>query len=85
MQNARNRSVKDDANRSELENIGVASIESDGTLHLRLRFGADGRSEAYQVYRKDHERYAEILAHIGEIEPGDFKPVRPWPSESNRG
>jgi hypothetical protein len=64
---------------SNERSIGVASIEKDGTLHLRLKSSGPGPSgEAHFVYKTTDKDYADVLKHIGTIKPGEFKPVRPW-------
>lgn len=61
--------------------IGVAWMEEDGTIVLRLRAeGPDGlRGTGMLTYPKNHPQYAEIMAHVGPLEPGEHKPVAPWP------
>jgi hypothetical protein len=58
-------------------------MAADGTLTLDLESvecnGA--RAMGRIVYPTSHPRYADILTHIGEIRPGETKPVRPWPAE----
>ena len=65
------------------EFIGQAMLAADGTLTLDLEsVECDGsRAMGRVVYAPGHPQHAEILAHIGEIRPGETKPVRPWPSE----
>lgn len=62
--------------------VGVASMEEDRTLVLRMssfdpRVG--GRVHGLIRYAPDDPRYAEILAHVGEIAPGQSKSIPPWP------
>lgn len=65
--------------------IGVATMEADGTLVLRLRF-AEGcfTGEAGLTYPPDHPDHRAVLAHVGAVEPGQSVPVRPWPSTDRR-
>jgi hypothetical protein len=67
----------DDSRRS----IGVATMREDGTVVLTLRAEAKGGAvgDAQLVYPKGHERYDEVLKHVGGLEPGQSKPVPPWP------
>jgi hypothetical protein len=61
--------------------VGTAKMEADGTIVLHLSSYDDrvgGRTHGVLVYPKDHPQYAEILAHVGAIHPGEEKPVRPW-------
>jgi hypothetical protein len=63
------------------ESIGVAWLEQDGTLVLHLSTHderAGGMVHATFRYPKDHAKYAEILAHVGPLAPGEKKPVKPW-------
>jgi hypothetical protein len=62
--------------------IGFATIDASGTLVLDLHTydeRAGGRVYAHFVYPRDHEKYAEVLAHVSPIRPGERKPVKPWP------
>jgi hypothetical protein len=69
----------------KLESIGVASIDSEGTLHLRLKSSGPGPAgEAYIMYKKTDKNYAEVIAHIGGIKPGEFKSVPPWKEQSEK-
>ena len=65
--------------------IGVATMEADGTLVLRLRT-AEGcfTGEASLTYPPDHPDHRAVLAHVGGVRPGQSVPVRPWPSTDRR-
>jgi hypothetical protein len=57
--------------------IGVATMEKDGTIVLQLRAeGGGALGDALLRYPIDHARYAEILRHLGGLEPGQSKPLR---------
>lgn len=63
------------------EYIGVAWIESDGTIKLRLR-AEDPRGlvgDALLAYPLNHPQYQSILSHVGPLKVGEHKLVRPWP------
>jgi len=62
--------------------IGVATMSADGTITLQLRAeGAGGTiGDAVFVYRPGDTMYQEIKRHIGDIKPGETKPVPPWTS-----
>ena len=62
-----------------MTSIGEASMDADGTLRLRLRAGDDAVGDAELVYRPGDVDYAEVLAHLGGLRPGERKPVPPWP------
>lgn len=57
----------------------------DGTLQLSLRATGSGGivGHAFDVYPPDHEKYREILAHVGPLQPGESTLVRPWPRRSD--
>ena len=62
--------------------IGVATMSADGAITLQLRAeGAGGTvGDAVFVYKPGDPMYAEVKQHIGDIKPGETKPVPPWPS-----
>jgi hypothetical protein len=66
---------------SGAQSIGMAEMLSDRTIILQLR--AEGPSGAMGdgrlVYPAGHDRYAEVLKHLGGLKPGEKKPVAPWP------
>lgn len=68
------------------EAFGVATMQADGTLVLRLR--SDGphgeRGEQEVVYKPDNPRYHAILAHVGDIKPGEKKKIAPWSNHPER-
>ena len=61
--------------------IGVATMETDGTIVLRLRATAPGgvRGEGYFRYPPGDKDYESVLEHLGGLRPGESKPVPPWP------
>jgi hypothetical protein len=62
--------------------IGVATMSADGTITLQLRAeGAGGTiGDAVFVYKPGDTIYEQIKRHIGDIKPGEKKPVAPWTS-----
>ncbi|MFN7131502.1 MAG: hypothetical protein ACK4N5_05425 [Myxococcales bacterium] len=60
--------------------IGVARMLEDGTLVLDLRAedGAGAVGISQLRYSREHPEYAQILAHLGGLSPGQSKPVPPW-------
>lgn len=62
--------------------IGSARMLPDGTIVLDLRAeGAGGQvGDARVTYAKDSPHYAEVLAHLGGLKPGEVKPVPAWDS-----
>jgi hypothetical protein len=70
----------------EADSIGVATMESDGTICLQLRAETeDGTTigDAFFRYPPSDENYEEILAHIGGLKPGETKPVPPWDDDED--
>ena len=62
------------------DRIGFAFALPDGTLRLMLWAEADGvRGEAMMVIPPDHKDYAMFVAHLGGIQPGENKPIPPFP------
>jgi hypothetical protein len=66
---------------SEQESIGVATMDANRTITLRLRAeGPDGLvGEGFFVYPPSHAEYQSVLDHLGGLEPGQSKPVPPFP------
>lgn len=62
------------------ESIGSARMEADGTIVLQLRAEGGGAiGDALLRYPPDHAQYASIKDHVGPIEPGQERPVAPFP------
>jgi hypothetical protein len=57
-------------------------MKPDGTIVLRLRATDPARGaigDGLLEYPIGHRQYKEVLEHIGGLEPGEEKPVPPWP------
>jgi hypothetical protein len=65
------------------ESIGSAKMKDDGTIVLQLRAEGPGGmiGDSLVVYKPDDPKYGEILEHLGGLEPGEEKPVPPWPEK----
>lgn len=63
--------------------IGSASMDQNRIIYLQLRAeGPDGAlGDAMFTYKPDDPRYQEIIKHVGGLEPGQSKPVPPWPEK----
>ena len=59
--------------------IGVATMETDGTIILQLRTNNGLHGHARLVYPPTHPEYPDILKHLNGLKPGEPKPVPPWP------
>lgn len=60
--------------------IGVARMLADRTIELQLR-AEDGRGsvgEGLFRYAPLHPQYNEVLAHVGPMQPGESRSVRPF-------
>lgn len=63
--------------------IGSATIDAAGVLTLVLESRDGGRfARGIKRYAPSDPHYAQVLAHVGPIQPGETKPVRPWPDAS---
>jgi hypothetical protein len=65
------------------DSIGSATMEADGTIVMMLRAeGAGGMvGDAMFSYPPDHAEYQNVLDHLCGLEPGQTKPVPPWPEK----
>ena len=63
------------------ESIGEARMELDGTIVLRLRAESEDGTvgEGLLRYQPADREYASVLEHLGGLQPGETKPVPPWP------
>ncbi|QRN97053.1 hypothetical protein JRI60_50250 [Archangium violaceum] len=64
-----------------VEPVGSAHLRLDGTLELRMRAKAPGAivGEALFILKPNDPRYASVLEHLGDLSPGGYAPVRPFP------
>ena len=69
--------------KGKMTSIGTATMKPDGTIVLDLYTGGSGgpRGQARFTYAPNHPKYAETLAHVGGLEPGESKSVPPWPDD----
>ena len=65
---------------TETETIGFALLREDKTLVLDLRAEAEDGTVGHTrlEYPPSHPNYAEVLAHLSPIVPGERRPVPPW-------
>jgi hypothetical protein len=68
-----------DAEPGEQGSIGSAHMRADGTLELRLRAEAPGgiHGEALFIVSPHDPRYADLVQHLGGIQPGGYAGVAP--------
>jgi hypothetical protein len=66
---------------AESVTIGSAHMLPDRTVHLRLSAVTPGiaSGEALLIFKPDHPRHADIIRHLGGIEPDAYKPVPAFP------
>lgn len=64
------------------EYIGEATMQDDGTIVMNL-LATEGpiRGLGSVTVKPTDSNYQETLDHIGGLEPGETKPVRPWPDD----
>ena len=69
------------------DTIGVATMDADRNIALRLRAETDDGAvgEGYFTYAPTDKDYESVLRHIGGLEPGESKPVPPWPDADAGG
>jgi hypothetical protein len=64
------------------EPIGQVTMLKDRTIHLMLRAelpsGAIG--DGFFVLLPGDKNYEATIVHVGGLEPGQSKPVPPWPA-----
>jgi hypothetical protein len=66
----------------DTEIIGSATIDKDGTIYLNLVAEAGSvRGHSLMVIKKSDRNYNEIKSHIGDIQVGEDKLVRAWPTK----
>ena len=65
------------------EPIGVATMNAEGIVTLRLRAAGPGGAvgEGTLTYGPNDAEYRSVLRHLGGLRPGESKPVLPWPDE----
>lgn len=63
------------------QSVGSATMKPDRTIVLQLRATGPGGMVGDSVveYPPSHPNYAEVLQHLGGLEPGQEKLVPPWP------
>jgi hypothetical protein len=71
-----------DAPATPAPSIGEATMLEDGTLVLDLVATAGGtRGHGRVTYAPSDPQYAEVLEHLGGMQPGERKLVPPWPDQ----
>lgn len=70
-----------DPDSDEPADVGMAQMDADGTLRLYLRTETpDGMvGEAVAVLKPGEARYDATLQHLGGLQPGQSKPIPPFP------
>jgi hypothetical protein len=67
---------------TEPASIGEARMAPDGTITLQLRAESTTRrvvGDGLFTYEPSHPDYQSILDHLGDLAPGESRPVPPWP------
>ncbi len=60
------------------EPIGVATMNTDGTIVLNLHHHGAVDADAEISYARNDKQYREISDHLGGLRPGQVKVVMPW-------
>jgi len=63
------------------DTIGVASLNDEQILAVRLRTEDGFIAESYFELTPSDSRYQKFIDHVGGIEPGEEKPIPPWPDD----
>lgn len=70
--------------RQQPEPIGVATMNSDGTIILNLHHHGAVDADAEITYTRADKQYKEISDHLGGLRQGDVKAVMPWSDQIQR-
>lgn len=70
--------------RQQPEPIGVATMNSDGTIILNLHHHGAVDADAEITYTRADKQYKEISAHLGGLRQGEVKAVMPWSDQIQR-
>jgi hypothetical protein len=65
--------------------IGTATKDEDGTIHLHLRARGPVAGETTITYGPKDPQYKEINNHLGGINAGETKQVKPWSDQIKKG
>lgn len=60
--------------------VGTAAMAEDRTITIDVasREKNGPIAHGHFIYPVGHKQYQEILDHVGELDPGQVKPVKPW-------
>ncbi len=62
------------------DSIGMAIMLDDGTVVMDLRAQSGPvLGDARITCKKGDLHYESVLKHLGDMKPGESKPVPPWP------
>jgi hypothetical protein len=70
--------LADAAPRTRPAVVGEATMLPDGSLSVKLK--SEGGETRTVIFKPENPRYKEILAHVGDMKPGERKPLAPWPN-----
>ena len=64
--------------------IGVATMLPDRSIQMQLRsVQCDGMiAESVMTVRPEEPSYADIVTHVGGLNPSEKKPIPAWPTEA---
>jgi hypothetical protein len=70
---------KDDPPCESVASIGIAHMDADGVILMRIRSLPPGPiAESELRYEPSDPHYQEVVLHLGGIRPGETKSVPPW-------
>jgi len=78
------RRAQQEQNRQQPEPIGVATMNSDGTIILNLHHHGTVDADAEITYTRSDKQYKEIADHLGGLRQGEVKAVMPWSDQIKR-
>jgi hypothetical protein len=61
--------------------IGIATMQPDGSIAVRVRIGPQSDREAVLVLYPGDSTYQRMIEHVGGLMPGESKPIPPWPGD----
>lgn len=72
--------MSDDAQNANLNAVGEAWLDENGSIVLRMRRTSDGIDvDSTKHYKAGDKYYDEVWKHLGGLKPGEKKLVQPWP------
>jgi hypothetical protein len=61
--------------------IGIATMQPDGSIAVRVKIRPGAEQEAVLVLYPGDSTYQKMIEHLGGLMPGESKPIPPWPDQ----